>query len=195
MTSTKTNIHKLPSTQPQQVESLTDSELNNAIEQAKKGNVDAFKVLYKQYLKMVYGLCFRLCADKSQAEDATQEVFIQLWQKIHNFDDRSKFSTWLHSVASNVCISYIRKQKSWWQNMFSMNDETNHQQQYSGEINADAFEAMVLRLPERTRIVFVLHAIEGYRHEQVASMLSIAPNTSKVQFHRARTLLEEWVNE
>lgn len=189
------NITRLPNAQTNDEDGLTDMQLNNAIDLAKRGDLEAFRYIYNQHLNLVYGLCFRLCADKSQAEDASQEVFIQLWQKIDSFNHQSKFTTWLHSVASNVCISYIRKQKGWWQKVFSLTDEKKHEQQDWGEISADTLEALVLRLPERTRLVFVLHGIEGYRHEQVAQLLSISTNTSKVQFHRARAMIEEWVNE
>jgi RNA polymerase sigma-70 factor (ECF subfamily) len=171
------------------------AQLDENIVLAKNGDLRAFKWIYDSHITMVYGLCFRLCADKAQAEDATQEVFIQLWQKLHNFEHQSKFSTWLHSVASNVCISYIRKQKAWWQRMFSISEEQRELQHDSGQMDVSRIESLITKLPERTRIVFVLYAIEGYRHEQIAEMLGITSSTSKVQFHRARALLEEWIDE
>ncbi|MGB3725864.1 MAG: RNA polymerase sigma factor [Glaciecola sp.] len=155
----------------------------------------AFKALYNAYLPKIYGLCFRLCADKSQAEDATQEVFIQLWRKIGNFKGDSKFSTWLHSVATNVTISYIRKQRGWWQNMMNIEDTGIEPfEDTQGDAGSD-LEKLIMRLPQRARWVFVLHAIEGYRHNQIAEMLDMAVGTSKAQYHRARHLLEEWMDE
>jgi RNA polymerase sigma-70 factor (ECF subfamily) len=183
------NVHTLDATHQKQ------SELSHTIDAAKVGDRAAFKRLYSEHINMVYGLCLRLCADKSLAEDATQEVFIQLWQKIGSFDGKSKFSTWLHSVASNICISYIRKQRGWWQKMISIVDESEHQQADLGSIADTEFEAYIYRLPERARWVFVLHAIEGYRHEEIAKILGMASATSKVQFHRARKMMEDWINE
>jgi RNA polymerase sigma-70 factor (ECF subfamily) len=158
-------------------------------------NKEAFRALYQMHLSRVYGLCCRLCSDKSQAEDATQEVFIQLWQKIGNFKGDSQFSTWLHSVAANVTISYIRKQKGWWQKMTNIEDSNIHEQTSEASIADTDIEKWILRLPERARWVFVLHAIEGYRHEQIAQMLGIAVGTSKAQLHRAKYLIEEWMDE
>lgn len=155
----------------------------------------AFQALYQMHLPRVYGLCCRLCADQSQAEDATQEVFIQLWQKIANFKGNSKFSTWLHSVAANVTISYIRKQKGWWQKMMNIEDSSMSEQASESSIAETDLEKWVMRLPERARMVFVLHAIEGYRHAQIADMLGMAVGTSKAQLHRARQLIEEWMDE
>ncbi|MFC4701394.1 RNA polymerase sigma factor [Glaciecola siphonariae] len=171
--------------------------LATTVRAAQAGDIDAFKSLYQTHINMVYGLCHRLCADRSQAEDAAQEVFVQVWQKIQSFEHQSKFSTWLHSVASHVCVSFIRKQKGWWQRMFSISTEVGEiaQQEDTGHLSADSIEGLIAGLPQRTRLVFVLHGIEGYRHEQIASMLDISVNTSKVQFHRARTLLEAALNE
>jgi RNA polymerase sigma-70 factor (ECF subfamily) len=183
------NVHTLAAACPGK------RELACTLNAAKNGDRAAFKRLYSEHINMVYGLCLRLCADKSLAEDATQEVFIQLWQKIGSFDGNSKFSTWLHSVASNICISYIRKQRGWWQKVVSIVDESEHQQTDLGSIADTEFEAYIYRLPERTRWVFVLHAIEGYRHEEIAKILGIACATSKVQFHRARKMMEDWINE
>ena len=168
---------------------------NDLIARAQAQDKAAFQTLYTMHLPRVYGLCCRLCADKSQAEDATQEVFIQLWQKIGNFNGNSKFSTWLHSVASNVTISYIRKQKGWWQKMMNIEDSSMSEQASESSIAETDLEKWVMRLPERARMVFVLHAIEGYRHEQIAGMLGMAVGTSKAQLHRARHLIEEWMDE
>ena len=177
-------------------DSQTNSESEMAlIVKASAGDKIAFKAIYEAHLPRVYGLCSRLCADKSQAEDATQEVFIQLWRKIQNFQGDSKFSTWLHSVATNITISYIRKQKGWWQKMMNIEDSSYQHQESEASMDSIDLEALVKRLPERARLVFVLHAIEGYRHEQVAEILDMAVGTSKTQFHRARKLLEEWIDE
>jgi RNA polymerase sigma-70 factor (ECF subfamily) len=165
------------------------------IEAAKNGNKQAFKHLYDTHVRRVYGLCFRLCADKSLAEDATQEVFIQLWCKLENFDGNSQFSTWLYSVTSNVTISYIRKQRGWWQNMFSIEQTRAMENEAEPSIAESDLEKYIYRLPERARWVFVLHGIEGYRHEEVAKMLDMAVGSSKAQFHRAKILLKGWVDD
>ena len=164
------------------------------IRAAREGDKAAYKQLYDLYINKVYSLCYRLTADKSLAEDATQEVFIQLWSMLANFYEQSKFSTWLHSVTANVTISYIRKQRGWWQRMMNIEDsgieETAHSDTSAGDVD---LEALILRLPERARMVFVLHAVEGYRHEDISKMLNMAVGSSKAQFHRAKQLMSEWM--
>lgn len=171
------------------------------IAQAKQGSQSAFHKLYQLHYKKIYALCWRMLADKDSAEDVCQEVFVVLWQKINNFRGDSKFSTWLHSVASNVVLGHLRKQKNWLQRVFSIEDQGN-----SGHIQEDSvpledssgletLDKHIAKLPERARIVFVLFAVEGYRHEEIASMLNMAVGSSKSQYHRAKSLLKEWLKE
>ena len=162
------------------------------IEKVKSGDQQAYAALYTLHVKRVYALCLRLLADREHAEDATQEVFVQLWHKIASFKGQSQFSTWLHSVTSNVAISYLRKHKNWLQKVVSFEQSGMDEQSADDCQGLNGLDKLVLRLPERARMVFVLHAIEGYRHEEIATMLGMAVGSSKSQFHRARQLLKEW---
>ena len=162
------------------------------IEKVKSGDQQAYAALYTLHVKRVYALCLRLLADREHAEDATQEVFVQLWHKIASFEGQSQFSTWLHSVTSNIAISYLRKHKNWLQKVVSFEQSGMDEQSADDCQGLNGLDKLVLRLPERARMVFVLHAIEGYRHEEIATMLGMAVGSSKSQFHRARQLLKEW---
>ena len=166
---------------------------NELISKAKKGDKQAFRSLYDEHIGRVYALCYRLTGEKGMAEDASQEVFIQLWKKLGNFDGQSQFSTWLHSVTANITISYMRKQKGWVQRMFNL-ESSGINEMPAEENSTDVdLEALVIRLPERARMVFVLHAIEGYRHEDIASMLNMAVGSSKAQFFRAKQLFKDFM--
>ncbi|TMP40083.1 RNA polymerase sigma factor [Pseudoalteromonas rubra] len=173
-------------------EAFNQDKIEALVLRAQQGEQVAFEQLYQQCYRRVYGLCLRLLADQAHAEDATQEVFVQLWHKIAQFQGQSKFTTWLHSVTSNVAISYLRKQKNWLQKVVSLEDSGMEQTELAQCDSLNGLDKLVLRLPERARLVFVLHAVEGYRHEEVAGMLNMAVGSSKSQFHRARKLLQEW---
>jgi len=175
--------------------SVSDVSEIELIRQVKQGNQHAFRQLYELHHKRIYALCWRMLADKSSADDVCQEVFVQLWQKITNFRGESKFSTWLHSVASNIVLGHLRKQKNWLQRVFSIEDqdvsplinETSIEMCDMAEISP--LDKHIACLPERARLVFVLFAIEGYRHEEIAQMLNMAVGSSKSQYHRAKSLL------
>jgi|TARA_B100001059_G_C17763731_1_gene544353 RNA polymerase sigma-70 factor, ECF subfamily len=163
---------------------------NELILKAKSGDKHAFRALYDEHIGRVYALCYRLTGEKGMAEDAAQEVFIQLWRKLNNFDGQSQFSTWLHSVTANITISYMRKQKGWVQRMFNLESSGISEMTAQSSSTDIDLEALVIRLPERARMVFVLHALEGYRHEDIANMLNMAVGSSKAQFFRAKQLLK-----
>jgi len=158
------------------------------IEKAKQGDKTAFKQIYLHHHKRVYGLCFRLSGQAYLAEEATQETFVRLWQKLPQFRGDSQFSTWLHSMTVNQTLSSIKKHKSFWVRFAPMSEHT----EASGEIlEYEKLDKLLLKLPERARIVFILFSIEGYKHDEIADLLGIASGTSKAQYHRARKLLQE----
>jgi len=165
------------------------------INQAQQGDQQAFYQLYQIYHRKVYAICWRMLADKDSAEDVCQEVFVQLWQKIANFRGESKFSTWLHSVTNNIVLGHLRKHKNWLQRIFSIEDQTIQDVGVEMEDSSGltVLDQHIGRLPERARLVFVLFAVEGYRHEEISKMLDMAVGTSKAQYHRAKSLLREWV--
>ena len=171
------------------------------IAQTKQGSQTAFHQLYEMHHRQIYALCWRMLADKSSAEDVCQEVFVVLWQKISNFRGESKFSTWLHSVASNVVLTHLRQQKNWLQRVFSIDQQTHYTLPEEASVPLDdsseleQLDKHIAKLPERARLVFVLFAVEGYRHEEIANMLGMAVGSSKSQYHRAKALLKQSLQE
>lgn len=170
------------------------------IQLAQAGDQQAFFALYQLHHKKVYALCWRLLADKDSAEDVCQEVFIQVWQNLTKFRGDSKFSTWLHSVTSNCALSHLRKQKHWLKRIFNSEDvlaiqsaSESDEPVYIGSKQAHQLDQHIAKLPERARVVFVLFAIEGYRHEEISQKLNMAVGTSKAQYHRAKSLLRAWL--
>ncbi|TPV54565.1 RNA polymerase sigma factor [Aestuariibacter sp. GS-14] len=176
-------------------DAFAQQQLQQHLQAAIQGNVQAYQHIYQKYVGQVYALSLRLTGDAALAEDATQEVFVQVWQKLENFSHKSQFSTWLHSVTANVTISYMRKQRGWFHRMFGLESANEQQITASESLDLSQLDKCILKLPERARQVFVLHAIEGYRHEDIADMLNMAAGTSKAQFHRARQLLQEWLGD
>lgn len=157
------------------------------------GDRIAFKALFDRHHRRVFGLVYRLSRDSSQAEDLTQEVFVQVWQKLASFRGESLFTTWLHTVATRIAITELRKQQRWFRRLSFATDENGVEPIADAPADLSQLDKLVLRLPEQTRWVFVLHGLEGLRHDEVATQLGIAVGTSKAQYHRARTMLEEWL--
>jgi len=165
------------------------------IARAQREDAAAFERLYRLHVDKVYGLCLRMTGNVAEAEDCTQEAFIQAWNKLDRFRGDSAFATWLHRIAVNSVLGRMRKSKRE-QDRIRVATETADTPAAvadTGELR-DLAEA-VDRLPEGARHVFVLYAIYGYSHDEASDMLGIAPGTSKAQLHRARRLLTQQLAE
>lgn len=180
--------------QAQQENSTAPADIEQQlIQRAKDRDRQAFHQLYERYVKRVYAICWRLLAEKSAAEDVTQEVFISVWQQLPNFDGRSLFSTWLHAVATKQAVSHFRSRRRWFERFLPFDLASNDHGDYEDAHQEHGVDAAIQKLPTQARMVFVLFAIEGYRHEEIADMLNIAVGSSKAQYHRARNLLKQWL--
>lgn len=179
--------------------SLSLSHSDYALAQrAGAGDLGAFRTIYDNYHRRVFCLVLRLASDVETASDVTQEVFIQLWKSINNFRGDSQFSTWLHTVATRVAITELRKQQRRLQQLHFANEEQQLLEQrleHQESPDLSLLDVLIQRLAPQTRWVFVLHCLEGMRHEDVAEELGIAVGTSKAQVHRARQLLEGWLGD
>jgi RNA polymerase sigma-70 factor (ECF subfamily) len=163
------------------------------VQAAQGGDVSAFEQLYRDNERKVFGLCYRLAAEPTLAEELTQDVFVRAWQKLSSFQGRSAFSSWLYPLAVNVALSERRTRRRRAGREMATDDPAAFERPdkpQAPDTGVD-LERAVKHLPPGARAVFVLHDVEGYRHEEIASMTGMAEGTSKAQLHRARKLLRE----
>ncbi|HEY0385287.1 MAG TPA: RNA polymerase sigma factor [Pyrinomonadaceae bacterium] len=165
------------------------------------GDTAAFEELYRRHFRRVYALCLRMTSDPVLAEDLTQDVFIQLFNKIGSFRGDSAFTTWLHRMTVNQVLMYFRK-RSTKSELTSGDDETPDQIVKGTEnpnampvVDRIALEKAIGQLPPGYRSVFILHDVEGYEHEEIARMLGVAEGTSKSQLHKARLKLRNYLRQ
>lgn len=158
------------------------------IERAKNNDYRAYEALYHQHIGRVFALCVRLLNDRDMAEDMAQEAFVQAWRNLSKFRGDSAFGSWLYRITTNTVLSYLRKQKHF-QNSLDVDEiDIEYRETQDEKIS---LEVAIAALPDGARAVFVLYALEGYTHEEIAAMLDIAVGSSKAQLHRARGLLKE----
>ena len=171
------------------------------IESAKQGDAQAFQALYDKHKRRVYSLCLRMTANTAEAEDLTQEAFLQLYRKIATFRGESAFSTWLHRLSVNVVLMHLRKKGL---PEISLDEALEPQHEdgprkdigardnvLAGSIDRVNLERAIESLPPGYRIIFVLHDIEGYEHNEIAEMMGCSIGNSKSQLHKARMKLRD----
>ena len=166
---------------------------------AQAGDHAAFAELYSMHKRRIYSLCLRMVGNVAEAEDLTQEAFLQLHRKIATFRGESAFSTWLHRLSINVVLMHLRRKglqlTSLDEAMEPAPDERPGRSfgapdlVLSGAIDRLVLQRAIGDLPAGYRLIFVLHDIEGYEHNEIASMLDCSIGNSKSQLHKARLKL------
>lgn len=161
---------------------------------AASGDRQAFERLYRAHVNRVYAVCARMVSDRTHAEELTQDVFVRVWEKLGSFRGDSAFTTWLHRLAVNVVLN-VRKSEGRTRSRF--HDDAGEMDTLPEGPSVSIpgasidLEAAIGGLPKGARRVFVLHDVEGFKHEEIAEMLGITAGGSKAQLHRARLLLRE----
>jgi RNA polymerase sigma-70 factor (ECF subfamily) len=171
------------------------------IERAKHGDAQAFQALYDKHKRRVYSLCLRMTSNTAEAEDLTQEAFLQLYRKIATFRGESAFSTWLHRLSVNVVLMHLRKKSL---PVVSLEETTQVGEEdtpkkdfgaedlaLAGSIDRLQLQKAVDDLPPGYRTIFVLHDVEGYEHNEIAAIVGCSIGNSKSQLHKARMKLRD----
>ena len=174
----------------------------DVVRRAQQGDAAAFEHIYRLHSRRVYSLCLRMAGNPTDAEDLTQDVFLQLFRKIGTFRGESAFSTWLHRMSVNIVLMRFRKKPK---GETSLETVTNQDEDSSGPakefggadlrldgvIDRVALQAAISELAPGYRAMFVLHYVQGYKHNEIARILGCTTGNSKSQTHKARIRLRE----
>jgi RNA polymerase sigma-70 factor (ECF subfamily) len=169
---------------------------------AQQGNAVAFERIYRLHSPKVYAVCLRMTGDPTEAEDLTQDVFLQLFRKIGMFRGESAFSTWLHRMSVNIVLMRFRRKPI---AEISVDAFTNPEEEFStppmefgrpdlrliGAIDRITLQAALNELAPGYKAMFILHYIQGYKHNEIAEMFGCSVGNSKSQVHKARMRLCE----
>ncbi|MEO6726856.1 MAG: RNA polymerase sigma factor [Blastocatellia bacterium] len=189
------------------ISSVTANGINNAksdfnlAQASARGDIKAFETLYERHHRRVYSLCLRMLANATEAEDLTQEVFIQLFKKIGSFRGESAFTTWLHRLTVNHVLMHFRKRGVKYEKtteegeIGELQDILQSVTERPRHIDRLALDKAIRELPRGYRTVFVMHDVEGFEHEEIARTLGVSVGTSKSQLHKARMKLRDLLNK
>lgn len=165
---------------------------DDAVRRVQAGDPAAFDALYAAHVERVFALCLRMTADERRAEELTQDVFVKAWRGVGTFRGDAAFSTWLHRVTVNTVLDDRKKRGRRPAQLSTVPDEAlggaAGPTDPTGRLQ---LERAIASLPERARMAIVLHAVEGYSYEEVATLMEVAIGTVKSHIHRARMLLIE----
>ena len=175
----------------------SDAEL---VRRAQEGEEAAFATLFNAHKAKVYSLCLRMTSNTAEAEDLTQDAFLQVFRKIGTFRGDSALSTWLYRVAVNTVLMHFRKKGL---RQLSLDEPVNQaagaqkrehgklDDRLSGSVDRIALTRAMKELPIGYRTIFVLHEVKGYEHHEIARLLRCSVGNSKSQLHKAKVRMRE----
>ena len=171
----------------------TDYELTQAVG---RGAISSMGDLYERHRPLVYALCLRMTGNMSEAEDLTQEIFIQLLGKVGSFRGESRFSSWLYRFTTNHVLMHFRRTTRRRERFPYLADEIPAIQNRPVSLAPQlldriALDAALAKLPSGSRSVFVKFDVEGYNHEEIAGIFGCSVGNSKSQLHKARRRLRK----
>jgi RNA polymerase sigma-70 factor, ECF subfamily len=176
----------------------TDREL---IQRAQRGDEEAFAALYQSHKKRVYAVCLKMTRDIADAEDLTQEAFLQVFRSINSFRGDSAFSTWLHRIAVNTVLMKLRRRKS--PPLVSLDEPISADSpsmkrdigqadpSLCGVIDRITLNHAIGELSNGCRRIFHLHEVKGYHHHEIAQLLQCSVGNSKSQLHKAKMRMRD----
>jgi RNA polymerase sigma-70 factor, ECF subfamily len=178
---------------------LTDTDV---VRLAQRGDADAFERVYRLHSRKIYNLCLRMVGNPTEAEDLTQDVFLQLLRKIGTFRGESAFSTWLHRMSVNIVLMRFRKKpiaQTSLETITNPEEQSNTSPQefggpdlrLNGVIDRITLQAAINELAPGSKAMFILHDIQGYKHDEIAGMFGCSVGNSKSQVHKARMRLRQ----
>ena len=176
-----------------------DSDLD-LVKHAQEGNADAFASLFHNHKARIYSVCLRMTNNTAEAEDLTQDAFLQVFRKLSTFRGDSALSTWLYRIAVNTVLMHFRKKAL---RQISIDEPYNQdakqvRREYgsrddrlTGSVDRIALARAIKELPDGYRTIFLLHEVEGYEHQEIAELLDCSVGNSKSQLHKAKLRIRE----
>jgi RNA polymerase sigma-70 factor, ECF subfamily len=170
------------------------------VQRAQQGDSDAFASLFYAHKPRIYSVCLRMTNNTAEAEDLTQDAFLQVFRKLATFRGDSALSTWLYRIAVNTVLMHFRKKAL---RQISLDEPLNQdarliRREYgsqddrlSGSVDRIALTRAIRELPAGYRTIFLLHEVEGYEHQEIAQLLDCSVGNSKSQLHKAKLRIRE----
>lgn len=161
------------------------------IKRAQKSNREAQHVLFELHAPKMLSVCRYYIKDLQHAEEAMLNGFFKVFKNIKSFKSEGSFEGWIRKIMIRESISYLKKKKRVEFAEENMEIHETHYDAMQSKIDADQIQKLIDKLPEGYKIVFIMYAIEGYKHQEISSMLNISEGTSKSQLFKARRMLQK----
>jgi RNA polymerase sigma-70 factor (ECF subfamily) len=176
---------------------LSLSSLSRLIKRSQAGEHDAMEEIYEHYKGSLFNLAYRYTYNRQEAEDLLQDIFVKVFTHIRDVQKAETFGAWVYRIALNACYSYLRSTKSRDRRTVRLSEVEDRMEEAVGHDHNHSLEKpldeAIQQLPEKLKEVFLLHDVQGFKHEEIARMLGLAVGTSKSQLFKARMRIREFL--
>lgn len=173
--------------------------LKNLIERSQEGDPQAINALYEQYKRPLFSLIYRHTYNYEMAEDLLQDIFVKIFTSLENLQNYETFKGWAYRIALNTCYSYLRSKKSKLRDTIPLDEAKRIVSEDSHDIQEKEMrkplDEAIESLPQGLRSVFLLHDVQGFKHEEIARMLGCSVGTSKSQLFKARMKIRAYLKD
>ncbi len=172
---------------------MTDQEL---IKGCIKEDVQCQRALFERFAGKMMTVCLRYAKDKMEAEDILQDGFVRVFNYLKQFNGEGSFEGWVRRVMVNVALRHCQKRKHQFSEVNDASERIESNEPFAHDrLSENEILKMVQQLPQGYRIVFNLHVLEGYGHEEIGEILKIGASTSRSQLVKARKMLQTMLLE
>jgi RNA polymerase sigma-70 factor (ECF subfamily) len=176
---------------------LSDDFLVELVSKSRQGDLRSMETLYGHFKSSLFSLAFRYTYNFAVAEDLLQDIFVKVFTNLHTLDEDRAFTGWMYRVAVNTCLSYVRSHKRVLQKTIPLEDVEAYVSDVSSadveKTENKPLEEAIQSLPAKLKSAFILHDVQGFKHKEVAQMLSCSVGTSKSQLFKARKKIREFL--
>ncbi len=168
--------------------------LEELIANCKRGDRQAQEQLYRDYSRILFGVCLKYSRNKTEAEDNLHDSFMTIYDKVHQYQFKGSFEGWIKRITVNTVLQKYRKEE--YLNVVTDNyeGETEEESSYS-DIPLATLLRYIQELPNKYRLTFNMYVLDGYTHKEIGELLGTSPGTSKSNLARARNILKEKINK
>lgn len=158
---------------------------------------EAQKLLYEIFASTMLGVCFRYTKSMNDAEEVLQEGFIKVFTRLSQYKGDGPLGGWIRKIMVNTALNFLKTNQKYRYDLSFDEMPLHAVSTENPEVNLHAKELaeLIRQLPTGFQTIFNLHAVEGFKHVEIASMLGISEGTSRSQYARARVILIQWIEK
>ncbi len=176
---------------------MAQTPVDELIRRGKDGDPGALEEIYERFKGQLFSLALRHAGDRAAAEDILQDTFIKVLTHLDDVRNAETFPAWVYRIAINTCYSHLRGRRTRENRTLALSQIEGRREEAVYDAHETSLsrplEEAIARLPEKLRMIFLLHDVQGFKHAEIGAMLGVSAGTSKSQLFKARSRVRKFL--